>query len=830
MLFGNTAKSAAIVLFVFFLGMAIGNSWGGRLASRVSSPFKAYGLVELGIAITASPVLLVTSLYLHLQPMLLVGDTASWVMDMAKVLVALVFMLPASIFIGATFPLLGSVLITQRALLGRDAGRLYAINTFGAVGGVVLAGFLLPPFLGNFNTYVLALMTNCVLGGLVLAWWRSNPHLSVQSVETNQPPIPDTRNDEGGVSLLPQRVLLGIAFGSGLGTIAIEVLWTRMFALVFQNSVYSFSAIVLIFLVGLALGALLISGAQKFLRHAVAVLGVSLGITSLCVVITPLLFAYMTGFAYFEYGVGWPLYIFKVVALVAGIIIVPVLSAGFSLPLLWRLYEQFHRPVGTTLGGVNLWNLLGALSGGIIAGFVLIPTMGLWKAIVAVGLLFLLLSQLALFYGKSRGLRTCAVTMGLSFSLVIVFLANPMQYSSQRIKPGERLLYLDEGREAAISVVRDAQNVIWLKSNNTYNLGATVAVRGEKRLGHLPLLLHPEPKDVAFVGVATGISMSAGIDHDLDSLVGIEILPGVLDALPYFKEENADLLVNDNVKAVVDDGRVYLRTTNRKYDAIVSDLFVPWHAGTGNLYTLEHYQASAKRLNPNGLYCQWLPLYQLSDREFGIIAATMAKAFPHVSVWRGDYSAKAPIIGLVGSNDPIILDMDTITPRIARLQEKIQPKDPLLRSANGFLTMYGGDLSTVQSWLEQFPLNTDNLPIIEFEAPKSQTRKQMYKGTSLAMLYTRLAQASSSGTAVQVKTAAFDSSTPLSAQPGNLLFRAVVQGIENDINGQLLTIREATQIMKGSDYLDVLNIVLRSMDSHGIRGADVASRRGNDRS
>lgn len=816
-LFGNTAVSAAIVLFVFFLGMALGNIWGGRFASKATMSFRWYGIVEIGIAVLAAPALLLSPIVLHLQSVFLSTAMSTWMGYVINGGVVLVLMLPASILIGATFPLLGTVLVQQREMLGRDAGRLYGINTFGAVGGVLLVGFLLPPLLGNFNTYALALLINVTLGVVVLAWCRFNPDYYQGHVLKEQDSFVDDTQANGRTGVLPRQVLLAVAFGSGFGTIALEVLWTRMFSLVFQNSVYSFSAIVLVFLIGLALGALIITGSQKILQHSVAMLGMSLGVTALCVILTPMLFSQTTGFAYFEYGVGWPLYIFKILALVAGIIIAPVIAAGCVLPLLWKLYESFRHSVGITLGGVNLWNLLGALSGGILAAFVLIPTMGLWNAIVAIGCLFLLLSQVVLFYGKTPSFRIGSIVFAVVFPIVIIFLANPMQYSSQRVKPGEHLMYIDEGREAVISVVQDRQNITWLKSNNTYNLGATIAVQGEKRLGHLPLLLHPEPKDVAFVGVATGISMSAGLDHALNTLLGIEILPGVLGALTYFKRENQDLLNSENVTTVVKDGRVYLRNTKQTFDVIVSDLFVPWHAGTGNLYTLEHYQASAKRLNPQGLYCQWLPLYQLSEREFGIIAATMAEAFPHVSVWRGDYSAKAPIIGLIGSKAPIVLDMASIGSRVEALQRRMTPKDQLLETEDGVLLLYGGDLATVRPWLQTFPVNTDDHPVIEFEAPKSQTRREMYLGMELEKLYVRLSNSASSEAAVQIQKVSENQVLPLSSKPGNLVFRAVVQGVEKDIAGQLLTIRELTQLLKGTDYRDIVRFVLRSVDSSGIR-------------
>ena len=824
LLFGNTAQSAAIVLLVFFLGMAFGNAWGGRLSARVHNPLITYAGIEFAIAIAAAPVLFLTPLYLHLSPtVLLAFSSASWAFDLLKLVVVLGIMLPASILLGATFPLLGTAIVTERSCLGRDAGLLYGINTLGAVCGVALSGFLLPMLIGNTLTYMLTLLTNCILGFAVLVWQRNKaerggdqPHAAVLDAsvlgggddgirETTDPP------------LLPKYVLFAVAFGSGLGTIALEVLWTRMFTLVFQNSVYSFSAIVLIFLVGLAIGALLIAASQHFLRYGMGLLGVSLGLTAMFVVLTPTLFSETTNLALFASTAGWPWFLFKVIGLVAGIILLPVTLAGLTLPLLWKIYEQFQRPVGSTLGMVNLWNLLGALSGGITAAYLLIPMLGLWSAIVAIGMLFLLLSQLTVFYAEPGWARKFGVALA-PICIAVLFFTDPTQYSMQKLLPGERLLYLDEGKEAAISVVQDVNQVRWLKSNNTYRLGATTAIRGEKRLGHLPLLLHPSPKNAAFIGVATGVSVSAGIDHGLSELIGIEILPGVLHALPYFADYNRNLFSHDNVTLILDDGRIYLRNTDRTFDVIVADLFIPWHAGNGSLYTREHYEASRQRLSPQGVYCQWLPLYQLSEREVGTIAATFASAFPHVSVWRSDFSANAPILGLVGSREPIVIDAAVLQSRLDALQLKLAPKDMLLREIADMSLMYVGDLSSIQSWLERFPINTDDWPIIEFEAPISESDGIIFNGLRLADFYDQLGR--KDGMAVRVKASDVTEPRSFSSRAGSLLFRAVALGDSGDIHSQIATLHEATQALPNSTYLKMSNALLRSRVTQKGKGMD----------
>ena len=270
--------------------------------------------------------------------------------------------------------------------------------------------------------------------------------------------------------------------------------------------------------------------------------------------------------------------------------------------------------------------------------------------------------------------------------------------------------------------------------------------------------------------------------------------------------------------AILDDGRIYLRSTDRVFDVIVADLFIPWHAGNGSLYTREHYEASRQRLSTRGIYCQWLPLYQLSEREVGIIAATFAVAFPHVSVWRSDFSANAPILGLVGSNEPIIIDSTALQSRLDALQQKIAPKDILFQDVADFSLMYAGDLSSMRPWLARFPVNTEDWPIIEFDAPISESHGRIFDGLALADFYDRLGH--QAGTAIQLKAAGEDRATSLAPKAGNLLFRAVALGDSGDIRGQISTLQEATRALPNSSYLKMSNAILRSRVMQRGRGVD----------
>jgi spermidine synthase len=219
----------------------------------------------------------------------------------------------------------------------------------------------------------------------------------------------------------------------------------------------------------------------------------------------------------------------------------------------------------------------------------------------------------------------------------------------------------------------------------------------------------------------------------------IELVPEVATAArAHFAPWNANLLERADVRLVLDDGRRYLAASRDNFDVIVSDLFVPWNPGTGNLYAREMYETAARRLAPDGLFCQWLPLYQLTREEFDIIVRTFLSVFPHVGLWRDDFYSELPVVGLVGQLAPKPLDLTRIHERALHLPD--WSKDPLFSTPRGLLMLYAGSLSAVPDLFGSAPLNTDDNPLIEFLAPKltrvnSTSNTDWFIGKSLASFY-----------------------------------------------------------------------------------------------
>jgi spermidine synthase len=377
------------------------------------------------------------------------------------------------------------------------------------------------------------------------------------------------------------------------------------------------------------------------------------------------------------------------------------------LPALWAAWGE-QTSAAHPLGNLTAANLLGGVLGAIITGFLIIPTVGVRGSMLLAAAIYLLLADL-LTPPQSR-FRPIAYAV-----LLAIVVADPLRAPLVHLAKGETLRELAEGASGIVTVTEGSGD-LQLRLDNYYVLGRTSAAASERRQGLLPLLLHPDPRRVAFIGLATGISASAGPALGVKQTTAIELVPEVANAArAHFAPWNGKLLERSDVRLVLDDGRRYLAANPERFDVIVSDLFVPWNPGTGNLYAREMYETAARRLAPDGIFCQWLPLYQLTREEFNIIAHTFLAVFPQVTLWRDDFYSELPVVGLVGQLTRRPLDLTHVRERLLHLPD--WSKDPLLSTPRGILMLYAGNLSGVTDLFASAPLNTDAHPLIEFLAP-----------------------------------------------------------------------------------------------------------------
>lgn len=709
LVFGATATTTASVLACCFAGMALGSAAARHGSAR---PVRRYGRLEVGVAVGAA--------WSAVAFTLLGGE---WAARTALALGPLgafgaiaVATLPAAVCLGATLPSLGQAL--AGGLAGRRGGLLYAVNTLGAATGATLTGFGLPVLVGVRASYAIAMVASAAAGSLALATERSTAVAVAATARAESPP--------------PLRLIV-VALATGALGIGLEVVWTRVLAQVLHNSTYSFAAVAIVFLVAIAAGAALAAvGMRRVSPDRLAALAlVAAGVTTVAGYWT---FVWLTdGLAYVGMETGLVEYLCRIAVLVALAAGPAALAASAVLPALW---QAAGGSAARALGALASASSAGGAAGALLAGFVGVPTLGLRGALLFAAVTYVVLADVVL------ARRTRAHPF-VYVALLAIVVWNPLRAPLTHVRDHETVRATLEGPSGIVTVVDDGDDT-QMRLDSFYTLGGSASAVNERRQGLLPLLLHPAPARVAFVGLATGITASAAPALGVRDTTVVELVPEVaVAARVAFRQWNGGFLDRNDVHLVVDDGRRFLTTTDAHFDVIVSDLFVPWHAGAGSLYARETYEAAARRLAPGGLFCQWLPLYQLTRDEFDVIARTFLDVFPSVSLWRGDFYAERPVVALVGLRTPRVLDLDALPARIASLPEAF--RDETIGSPRALAMLYAGDLGNAADLFTHAPANTDDRPVIEFLAPRltrisTAGDKDWFTGEALGAFYETLAE------------------------------------------------------------------------------------------
>ncbi len=712
---GGTAATTAAVLACYFIGLALGAAAGTRPTPH---PARRYALLELAAAGAAVwSVGVFATLRSDAAQRALAGWSGSGIFAVA------IAVLPATLCLGATLPAIGAALAPRGTLRWRGA-LLYALNTVGAMLGIAAAGFGLPAAIGVLGSYGVAAALSATAGLLALSVARvAEPNASVSAFRPADP-----RDD------ISRPRLYVVAAASGALGLGLEVLWVRFFAQVLHNSVYSFTAVTLVVVAGLALGA----AVAALLLRRFSARAVASGALAACAITTLAgfwVFVRSTdGLAYVGMHTGLGEYLCRIVLLTAATAGPAAAASGAILPALWTIWgdaDGAARPLGTLAAA----NTLGGAAGALAMGFVAVPAIGMRGGLLLAALAYLVVAD------ALAGPRLRPVLLALA---LLVPILDPLRAPLVHLRTdSETPRALLEGSSGVVSVIDDGGD-LQLRLDNYYILGGTASAANERRLGLLPLLLHPDPRRVAFIGLATGITASAALALDVPETTVVEIVPEVATAArTHFGPWNGYVLEQPSVHLVLDDGRRFLQATADRFDVIVSDLFIPWHAGTSSLYAREMYATAARRLAPGGVFCQWLPLYQLTREEFDVVAHTFLAVFPDVHLWRADFYPDRPVVALVGRLAPSAVDLDDVRRRIERLPE--WSRDPVLASPLGLAMLHGGDLRAAADDFAAVPLNTDDRPRIEFLAPRltrmtAAGDKDWFTGEALASFYDALAE------------------------------------------------------------------------------------------
>ena len=389
--------------------------------------------------------------------------------------------------------------------------------------------------------------------------------------------------------------------------------------------------------------------------------------------------------------------------------------SGLALPALMELAGSAGRSAGPAVGRLMAASMLGAIAGPLAAVFLVGPALGLWWGMTLAGLGLVVAGELAWsrLHAGDRGSDLGSPSAPRS--------RNRRRSRSRRgpARAARARRAPDRAPRGAVQLVAvvEREGELRLQLDNHYVVGGTASTGEERLQAHIPLLLHPAPRSVAFLGVGTGITASGALFHPVTEVVAFELVPEVLDAARgSFRAANLGLLDDARVRAVVGDARSRLAASGSAFDVVVGDLVVPWRRGEASLYTLESFEIVRRALAPGGIYCQWVPLFQISEPQFDAIASSFLDVFLRAALWRGDFRAGEPAAALIGFTADVPLDPDAIEARWQSYARSPDPTNPYLADPAGLWAFLVGPLSLDIAELAAAERNRDRRPVVELES------------------------------------------------------------------------------------------------------------------
>jgi spermidine synthase len=705
---GSSAISLGVLLATFMGGLCAGSLALPRLKwAQGQHPLRVYAKIEFGIALCGVLVLfgmpLVDGVYTaavgHGMPAILL-----------RALVCALCLMPPTFLMGASLPAAARWIETTPEGVAW-MGFLYGANTVGAVFGCLLAGFyLLREFDMGAATYAAAAINIAVgLGAWVIGGRAAHRSITGGALTRGYWPV-----------------YLTIAL-SGACALGAEVIWTRLLGLMLGATVYTFSIILAVFLIGIGLGSSSGAALARSLKSTASA-RLAFGVCQLLLIAATAWTAFMVSQSLPYWPVNpllstSPWYTFQIDMARCLWAILPAATLwGASFPLALSAAAAKDEDPAHLVGGIYAANTAGAIVGALSFSLILVPAIGthgcerLLIALAAVSGAVVL----APLVGSSRSLKGA---IGLTAALVIAaILANQVGgVPGMLIAYGRRImtsmsrseiLYAGEGINSSIAISRwDDGAVQFHVSGKVEASSEPYDMRLQRMLGHMPALFHPNPKSVLIVGFGAGVTAGTFVLHPgIERIVICEMEPLIPPtATQYFSHENYNVMHDPRVQIVYDDARHFILTTREKFDIITSDPIHPWVKGSATLYSKEYFDLVKEHLNPGGIVTQWVPLYESDLATVKSEFATFFDAFPNGTIWGNENGGGYDTV-VLGTVEPARIDVDALDARLqrpdhARVVRSLQEVG--FGSLPALLGTYAGQKPDLTPWLDGAEINRD---------------------------------------------------------------------------------------------------------------------------
>ena len=711
---GSTTISMGVLLAAFMGGLCIGSIALPRLAPRMH-PLKMYGLIEAAIAVFG---LLVWAGIPLIDRMYIAANGLGLPNMLLRALVAAICLLPPTALMGASLPAAARWIESTRSGVSWW-GLLYGTNTVGAVFGCLLAGFYLLRMYGVAAATLAAVAINLVVAGISLALAARTPaRIEAESAGN----IPDAAEAEADGSRTSIYLTIGLSGASALGA---EVVWTRLMGMMLGSTVYVFSIILAVFLIGLAIGSTVGAWVSRTVRPRLA-----LGWCQILLTVGIAWTAYMIASSLPYWPIdptltSSPWYTFQLdMARCLWAILPPALFWGASFPLALAAVAGPGQDPGKVVGNVYAANTMGAIVGALVVSLILVPMIGTHQS-QRVLLAIAAISAFTALIPYVRDQKSVAISGLLAASMVLsmVLLVNLPPIPGELIAYGRRMplntgqstiLYTAEGRNSSVAISRWNNGEIYINVNG--HVEATTEIydmKLQRMVGHLPGLLHPNPKSVLGIGFGAGVSAGTftrypGIEH----ITICEIEPVIPPtSTRFFARQNYEVMNNPRTRIVYDDARHYVMTTTNKYDIIASDPLDVFAKGTAALYSKEYFDAVKAHLNPGGYFSLYVPLYESDLRTVKSELATFFESFPNATVWANTRNGAGYDMVFMGQAEPLKINVDEVDQRLNRAD--YAPVAESLRevgvpSTVALFSTYTGRRSDLGQWSGGSDINRDS--------------------------------------------------------------------------------------------------------------------------
>lgn len=778
LIFGASTAASAAVLAIFMGGLGLGSLMLGHRADKQARPLAFYAKLELIIAITAA----LTPFMLWAVRQAYIATGGSPVMGLglatvARLLLALLVLIVPTFLMGGTLPAAARSVESDQDVGRRNLALLYGANTLGAVTGSALATFFLVEMFGTHKT----LWAACLVNILIALIARSLSANSIQEgtaesaapAGTQEPAVRPVADESAGAdeaaAVAPPGFVLIASAVVGFAFLLMELVWYRMLAPILGGSTFTFGLILAVALLGIGLGgaayailranrpATLTGFALTGAMEAVFI-GIPFALGDSLALLAMQLRA-LSSLGFWGLVMGW--------TIITLIVVMPAaFIAGIQFPLLISLLGRGKAAVGRHVGLAYAWNTVGAIIGSLAGGFGVLPLLTAvhtWRLVVVV---LSALAAVALLLAATRRdtgatsdkpvwARLGPAAVAAVLGILLILPTGPTAAwrhggigagRSDHIQATQNYLrgFMHDHRRAIVKEWDGVESSVALTNVSGYSFYVNGKSDGHIRSdagtqvisGLLGAIVHPKARTSMIIGLGTGSTAGwLGVVRTMERVDVVELEPAILEIAKACAPGNQNVMSNPRVHVTIGDAREALLTTPNRYDLIFSEPSNPYRSGIASLYTREFYEACAKRLNPQGLFLQWLQGYEVDGKTVRTVYATLNSVFPHIETWR----TQTGDMLLMASLEPIVPDVAMMRERI-----KEEPYQSALSKiwrvtdVEGVLGhhMANADFARSVAKAERGSVNTDDHNFIEFSFARSVGSRGLFNVTQLLQLAT----------------------------------------------------------------------------------------------